>query len=488
MSRIPEEIARFRERGVEIKKVGKNYYAQRVTSRWDKEAQKVRKVYQEYIGMVDTNGIHSAQTRRVKSGFIPYSKEFGATWLLRELSKDIYTLLRKHFGNDADWIYASALLRCVHHSSFKYLEHQYTTSYLSDVIPNLHLSSQNMSNLMAGLGFMRVNMVSFMKEFIPVDHWYAIFDGTSIICNSQNISDAQRGYNSHGCHDPQLNLMYAISLKKEELMPVFYKRYPGSIRDVSAFQNMAAEMGIKTALLISDKGFTSSANSDHFEKKGLLYIMPLKRSSKEFSTEPLQCPGFTGFHGRFKYNGRIVWYYEQAVNKDDKHRYFLYLDETLQHMEMNSRHTKKIGKESENELKNIVNAQLMYGTFALKTNMLDRNAIETYKTFKTREDVEQLFDLYKSESDFATTGMHNSETCEATLFLNHLCIMMAYRVYNRLKENGSLKEYAIIKVLDNYLRDIRVSNDGCKWQLEPIPKAARLTIEAMGMNPPDTVQ
>jgi hypothetical protein len=87
---------------------------------------------------------------------------------------------------------------------------------------------------MKELGRERGKMEAFMREFVPSGDGFAIFDGTSRVCHSNNIRDAQRGYNPQGCKDPQINLMVAIALKDDGIAPVFYKRYPGSIRDVSA--------------------------------------------------------------------------------------------------------------------------------------------------------------------------------------------------------------------------------------------------------------
>ncbi len=111
-----------------------------------------------------------------------------------------------------------------------------------------------------------------------------------------------------------------------------------------------------------------------------------------------------------------------------------------------------------------------------------------YQTYKSRDEIEQLVDTYKSEERFATTGMHSSETQEACLFLNHLSVMMAYRIYERLKQNGKLKEYAVQKTMEHLLKDIRVTRygDTGQWQIEPVPKAARLALEAIGLTLPET--
>ena len=106
--------------------------------------------------------------------------------------------------------------------------------------------------------------------------------------------------------------------------------------------------------------------------------------------------------------------------------------------------------------------------------------------YKTREDVEQLFDIYKNGEDFETTGMHSREACDATFFLNHLCVMMAYKIYNELQKNNSLEKYAASKIC-SLLWDVRATGFETGYQLEPIPKMARLAINATGLEAPDKI-
>ena len=488
MSRIPPEIARHRKPGTQIKCIRGHYYLTKVTSRWDPVAKKVRKVYQGHLGTVTADGFVPRRSVRRPADAKTYSKEFGATWAVSELTGDIHEALRRHFPADADWLYVTALLRCVRHCAMRYTEHFYGVSYLSERFPGLSLSSPSLSNLMTALGFRRAQMVAFMREFVPEKDAYMLFDGTAMVCNSRNIYEAQRGYNSHGCHDPQINLMYAAAIRQERLMPVFYKRYPGSVRDVSAFENMRNEMGARNYIAVCDKGFVKAKDQAKLEEMGLPYIAPLRRNSSEYERAPLEKPGLTGFQGRFMYNGRIVWHYAQPAAAGARHRYVLYLDETLRHLEQSAvRDADDIGSETADKVAKIARRQLLCGTICLKTSLMDCDAKSLYSTYKIREEVEQLFDTYKAEEDFNTTGMHSPETQEACLFLNHLSIMMAYRVYNVLRRNGALKKYAAVKTPESYLWDVRVTNAGDGWQLEPIPKTSRKALEALGLSPPESL-
>lgn len=488
MNKIPPEIARFRKPGTQIKLIRGHYYLAKVTSKWDPVAKKVRKVFLGHLGTVTENGFVPKSTVRRPVCAKAYSKEFGATWAVSELAKDIYENLKKHFPLDADWLFVTALIRCVRHCAMRYTEHFYDVSYLSERFPGLGLSSGALSARMKQLGSLRPEMVAFMREFVPKKNAYLLFDGTALVCNSQSIYEAQRGYNSHGCHDPQINLLYAAAVAEERLMPVFYKRFPGSVRDLSAFDSMRTEMGAQKYVAINDKGFVTAKDQERMEEIGLHYLAPLKRNSREYERAPLEKPGLTGFHGRFMYNGRIVWYYEQPVKEGARHRYVLYLDETLRHLEQSTvRDDDDIGNEPEKKVREIAKRQLLCGTICLKTSLMEGSAQDLYSTYKIREEVEQLFDTYKSEEDFGTTGMHSSETQEACLFVNHLSVMMAYRVYNVLRKNKALKKYAAVKTPETYLWDVRVTNVGDGWQLEPIPKSSRCAMEALGLTAPETL-
>lgn len=488
MSKIPPEIARFRQPGTQVKCINGRYYLARVTSKWDPVAKKVKKVFLGHLGTVTAEGFTPKRTARRPVDALPYSKEFGATWAVMELTGDVLEGLRRHFGGDAERLYVTAVLRCVRHCALRYTEHLYDVSYASERFPGLDLSSTGLSNFMTGLGYRRRDMVAFMREFLPGKDAYMLFDGTALACASKNVREAQPGYNSRGGRDPQINLMYAAAIRGQRLMPVFYKRFPGSVRDLSAFESMREEMGARNFIAVADKGFVSEKDQQKMEKIGLPYLAPLKRNSGEYVREPLGKPGRTGFQGRFLYNDRVIWHYEAPARKGAKHRCVLYLDERLCHLELNaSRGDGRIGKETAEEVAKAARGQLLCGTICLKTSLMGMDAQELYSTYKTREEIEQIFDTYKAEEDFNATGMHSSETQEACLFLNHLSIMMAYRVYNALRKNGALKKYAAVKTPEVYLWDVRATNVGEGWRLEPIPKRSRCAIEALGLKAPDTL-
>jgi len=47
--------------------------------------------------------------------------------------------------------------------------------------------------------------------------------------------------------------------------------------------------------------------------------------------------------------------------------------------------------------------------------------------------------------------MHGEATLDACLFLNHISILMAYRVYARLRDHDALSRHAAVKAFQNLL-------------------------------------
>ena len=126
-----------------------------------------------------------------------------------------------------------------------------------------------------------------MKDFLFDEHEYLIFDGTGLVSFSKGMNDNQLGYNNKRIYDPKVNLLYAFMGGKDNNAPVYYRKFPGSICDVSAFASIVSEMGIKDTIIIADKGFGSKDNFDDLDEAGLDYIIPLRRNSVEYERSPL---------------------------------------------------------------------------------------------------------------------------------------------------------------------------------------------------------
>jgi hypothetical protein len=101
--------------------------------------------------------------------------------------------------------------------------------------------------------------------------------------------------------------MYLFSAKMK--LPVYYRLLGGNIVDVAAMALCVEEMGLSAVVYIAGKGFYSAGNAAMLEARNLRYIIPVRRDNRQIDHSPLEDGEFRAKHGRFVWQGRIIWYY-----------------------------------------------------------------------------------------------------------------------------------------------------------------------------------
>ncbi|MCL2688458.1 MAG: transposase [Chitinispirillia bacterium] len=94
------------------------------------------------------------------------------------------------------------------------------------------------------------------------------------------------------------------SIKSQAL--VYYRLLPGNIKDISAFKLCLKESGVKDAVVIMDKGFTSKSNIETIENSGLKFIISLHRNNSLINYEKLKSGDKRLFDGYFEYEERFI--------------------------------------------------------------------------------------------------------------------------------------------------------------------------------------
>ena len=160
---------------------------------------------------------------------------------------------------------------------------------------------------------------------------HILFDITHVISQSKKMQINQIGYNSQKIFDPQVNLFYMFSTDKKA--PIYYRIVPGDISGIKALKLTISEAGIKNAVVIADKGFTSKKNIDSLESLSLSYILPLRRNSKLMDVSKLSSRKYEeAFDGHFFFKKRAIFYHEYIK---EHRRCILYFDSRLNFEEKN---------------------------------------------------------------------------------------------------------------------------------------------------------
>ena len=450
----PEWVEKQRRPGTNISCIRGKYYLYEATSVWDKEKGRAQKKTGKYLGRITEEGLIPPKEKKISCEIVsPAVREYGACSTLYSIGKNIYEHLKDSFPEDADTIFALAILRVIENCPFKRASFLYERSYLSEMLPGLQLSPSSVTNFLKEFGLKREQQVGFMREYLS-DSKYILFDGTNIISDSTGMDINRLGYNSHRQYDPQINLMYAFSA--DEHKPGYYRVLPGNIRDVKSFEFSVRELGINNTVIIADKGFGSESNFEMLEKSSLNYIIPLRRNNGHCDRGKLIASNKSLFDGYFLFNGRAIWYYEY---RQENRRYIMYLDETLKAKEERDYLQRLEANVEKYSDEGFMEKQSSFGTIAFHTNLQD-DPKEIYILYKTRGEIEQTFDFLKNLLEQDHTYLQDKYAVEAWAFINHISLMLVYEIYAKLREAKLLSKYSVRDFIIHlkYIQRIKVNS------------------------------
>jgi transposase len=316
----------------------------------------------------------------------------------------------------------------------------------------------------------REKIVEFMKHFIAGSE-HMIFDGTSILSKSENMEINRVGYNVSREYDPQINLLYAFACESKQ--PAYYRIIPGNVRDISALKLSVTEAELENVVVVADKGFGSEANFKMLAGASLKYIIPLKRNSLSYDTTKLETGNKASLDGYFMFNSRPIWYYKL----DD---IVIFLDADLKNREekqyLNNIEKKKDGYTMES----FIERQYKFGTIALKHNT-SKVPSEIYCLYKERGEIEQSFDFLKNLLEQDKSYMQDSKSLETWAFINHISLLLNYKIYNLLREKKLLAKFSVGDFI-THLKYIFKVNFNNEWHISEVTKKTKHFLETLGLH------
>ncbi|MGC8582071.1 MAG: hypothetical protein ACP5MW_07025, partial [Thermoplasmata archaeon] len=154
----------------------------------------------------------------------------------------------------------------------------------------------------------------------------------------------------------------------------------------------------------------------------------------------------------FRFEKRIVWYYEYRIDKESNRRIIVFIDEKLKAEEEKDILGRidemriKDTDEAKEELDKFYKNQYRIGTIGVITNIED-SAVKVYEMLKSRVNIEQLYDTFKNTLHGDRTYMRGDYEIEGWMMINFVSMVIYYRIYNILVEKDLLKEYSPSELL-----------------------------------------
>jgi len=477
---IPDTIKQFRPKGTEIQEKSGHYYVHKVKGYYDKDTKTSKRKTLGCIGQIYPD-IGFVPNDKLPGSQEDCAKEYGATRIIMETSREMFEVLRKYFPSEFIRIYALAVLKLLNNSSQKDIDELYTRSAISSLLPEVHLSKNTVSTFLSQLSLSRKSVMQFMREYTDYEGDSVIFDGSSFLSSSNENPYTKKGYTPGHRNEKQIRLVYAFN--KSSNVPFYFRVFPGNIPDKVTFEACVEELGKKSCTVLLDKGFYSKKNIDFILQAGLDFIIPLQKNTtdvdetdKDFSSYESKDIGFFSYHKRiifhkehasFKHTGcKVHIFYDNERRKDLIENYY------LQNQDEN-------GNLPENLQTTVYEDTKLFGVTFLLTNISITPEL-IYKDYKTRWAIEEMFDTHKNTLGFKMNYETRLEVQEGWAFIEFLSLLMYYRINNLLSENDLLKSYSVKDVLFCASSIIQAQTNGT-WRVYNMTSKLKNLFETLGV-------
>ena len=524
-NRKPGQEIKLNTPFVRTKIINGNSYLYEITPYWDYQTGKQRQK-SKYLGRakqpitsVETGTIPSPSSSSVSDTTTPHSTiptnaslssvkhqvDFGDAYLFHTLVTELKldSLLKQCFPEEeAHFILLAAGYRLLSGKSFSMMESFVESSELSNLYPvSFSLSSPAISNHFAALGkdqegaiyhfFLRWAQQFQMTE----DNW--LFDLTSFSSQAEEIAYLEYGHAKQKEWLPQINM--GLLVNQTRRLPLYYKLYPGSIKDVSTLVNLITEtklLSIPTMKLVLDRGFYSQSNLAALQEACIDFIIPLPRSSQKLTQQIIQKhqDDLPLSKNLYQVGDRLLHcvqgtlesglYYSLYLDSDQQQKEHLhFLFELLQAektlfialspppWETHSFLSKK--KNRSEQWRDLAKGWSQYldpvWDIDKKAYRIERNeqAIQQEKAetglsiwlhsqrmlptevlpmYRERDAVEKLFDACKNELVGLPLRVHKTDTMQGLFFILFISLILQYHLLEKMKQGQVDPKYSIARI------------------------------------------
>lgn len=477
---FPDWVLQHKRAGTEIRCIKGRYYLYEVSSKWDSKLKRSKKITGSYLGRITPVGFHPKRTSTLTLTDQSIRVcNFGAIYYLQTRNQDILKALQEFFPHQGISLFVGAIFRLLHRSPLKKMQFYFQNSYASEIFSTAHLNATTLSNYLAQIGERRGKITDFFERFRQGSH-FVLIDGTDLPTAARSNELAAIGYNNRSSFKPQIHALFIFA--QDEKMPLYYRLTGGDIREISSMKLAVDESGLKQVTIVSDKGFYSKKNIENLLEENLNFAIPLKRNNKMIDYRPFKRIDKQEFKGFFLYQKRPIWYTSKRVKIKNRYCYlYLFLDEQL-YQEEQKDYLWRIEKERKGfTIEAFHQKQHRFGTLALLTKLPKKtNAQLAFEHFKTRNEVEQMIDVFKNILQADRSYMRDKHHLEGWVFFNHIALMLYYRIYKELMERKMLKKYAPVEILEYLDRIHKIKING-EWKTAEIPKVTKKILDKINL-------
>jgi len=476
---IPDYIKQYKPPNSEIRYKNGHYYVYSVKGYYDRETKKSKSKSLGCIGKIYED-----------VGFVPNKKdappvemitcEYGATRIIMATSTDLMERIRACFPSDFLRIYTLAVLKALSNVSMRDIDIAYSKSAISKLLPEVHLSKNTLKTFLERLSLDRAGMLKYMSGFHHFNGDSILFDGASFLSQFKHNPFVEKGYNPGNKGKDQIRLLYAFN--KTTRFPIYFLLAPGNIHDVTLFEVAAGEMGASDCVVIFDNGFYRKDNIDIILNSNIEFIVPLKRNTKEI---PEDAKPFSSLEKvkmqHFSYNKRIVYYSEFPSKRHKGCKTYVFYDNE-RHQSLQENYFNRLELKDDEDYpsqEQIVKDTERLGVTILLSN-LSSTPDEIYRDYKSRWEIEEMFDTHKNTLGFKMNYETSLAAQEGWAFIEFLALQMFYKIDGILLNNKLIKSINVGALLFRASK-ITQAKIGNKWNICNLTKNDKELFSQLGI-------
>ena len=402
-------------------------------------------------------------------------KDWANVALCDRLFKDVLQDMRKVYNEkDAMKLYLIAILRvCNPGIKDCELKEAYEDSFLSETYPDVALSRNTVCEFLNNLGKACSRIVSFMRlrtEAVNMSH-HLLVDGTLKTDTSKvnSLSDFSRKARLKGSRD--ISVLYAFDLEERE--PICSKCFPGNMLDVTAYESFISENHITKGIVVSDKGFPSSAAEAQFKANpDLHYLNPLKRNAKLI--ERYDMLTFTDI---LPTDSNVTCRKQKC--KGAKKWLYSFRDADLAAKEEQD-WLKNAKKDAAYDPAVLAGKQKSFGTIVLESDC-DLSLENAYAAYAERWEIEVVMRFYKSACQFDDTRVQDDYSVIGSEFCDFLATVLTFRLIKAFDGAHLLEKHTYKKVMATLKRAKKIRIVNKDWQLIRTAPSAIEILQKLGL-------
>lgn len=522
LSDYPEWVLKHKQPGQEIRFKGGRYYVYECKCIYDQAKHGPKKITGKYLGTItEANGFTEAKHRMVSitsEGLNQENKDdtsnlgnkmvltrpedlrFGECSNLEYGFYHFFTLyilntyvplLKKYFKDSWQTILAMSYCKAMYKSPLKRMESDFRKSYMSVYLNDAKMSPKYLTGFIRDLGRNRALIIEFCKELYDGESTF-VMDGTDSLSSSKLMRINKYSKTKKGTYDYVFNIMKVFSIGQR--IPIYYQIFPGNIKDVSAFSDCIDSMALdktQTAIIIDpetetamDKGFASEANFSKLESRGLSYIVAIKRNDSHLCYDCMKGKDYSGLDGVFEYEGCLIGYKhlgtwdEQHINRN----IYIFYDKALEQDEDEDYRKRHATELMTKEGRDVYSEKsLRFGTLAIVTTC-KKTPKEIYIDYKSRNMVEDMISVFKSDIGLEETYMQDEIALEGWMFPMFLALLWHFIMRNIIADHKQTVRYSpkdVFRTFDG-VRKLNISN---QWKLTRIIKNDQKILKSLELMP-----